>query len=214
MRASKKTITETQFASGIESECDPTLAELIWQTDPELFHFFYDGDKSLLKKLFSTEWSSPIGFFSHRNMTIASQNNRPVGLLNSFAGRGMGAIYQTHVQLVPSILEADASARLLRGLVAMGWLFPFVPGDALYVMNLVVSQKVRGAGIGAKLLTIAEEKAKNEGLKSIHLDTATSSNVIKFYQDLGFQLLVETRLCQMRDGETLPSHYRMVKTLV
>ena len=214
MRTSKKTITETQFSAGIESECDPTLAELIWQNDPELSNFFYDGDRSLLKKLFTAEWSSEVGFFSHTNMIIASQNIRPVGLLNCFAGKRMGQIYQTHIQLVPSVLEADATARLLRGLVAMGWLFPFVPGDALYVMNLVVNQKVRGAGIGAKLMSIAEEKAKNEGLKSIHLDTATTSNAIKFYQDLGFQLLVETRLCQLREGETLPSHYRMVKTLL
>ncbi|HUQ34925.1 MAG TPA: GNAT family N-acetyltransferase [Aestuariivirga sp.] len=144
-------------------------------------------------------------------MTIATENNRRVGLLNYFAGKRMGRIYQTHIQLVPSVLEADATAPLLRGLVAMGWLFPFVPGDALYVMNLVVNEKVRGAGISAKLMTIAEEKAKNEGLKSIHLDTATTSNAIKFYQDLGFQLLVETCLCQLCEGETLPSHYRMVK---
>ena len=152
-------------------------------------------------------------FFSHANITIATQYGAPVGLLNCFPGKRMGEIYQTHIQLVPSVLDADATARLLRGLVAMGWLFPFVPGDALYVLNLVVSEKVRGAGIGAKLMGIAEEKAKRKGLKSIHLDTSTASNAIKFYQDLGYQSLVETRLCQLREGETLSSHYRMVKSL-
>jgi ribosomal protein S18 acetylase RimI-like enzyme len=213
MKAAKKAKIGTQFKQGIPSECSPLLVDLIWQTDPELFNFFYAGDHSLLQKLFTAEWSSAIGFFSHANMTIATQNSGPVGLLNCFAGKRMGEIYQTHIQLVPSVLEADATARLLRGLVAMGWLFPFVPGDALYVLNLVVSEKVRATGIGAKLMAIAEEKAKSEGLKSIHLDTSTTSNAIKFYQDLGYQTLVETRLCQLREGETLPSHYRMVKSL-
>jgi ribosomal protein S18 acetylase RimI-like enzyme len=213
MKAAKKAKIETQFKVGIASECNPLLVDLVWQTDPELFHFFYGGDQSLLQKLFTAEWSSAIGFFSHANMTIATRTSGPVGLLNCFPGKRMGEIYQSHIQLVPSVLEADATARLLRGLVAMGWLFPFVPGDALYVLNLVVSEKVRGAGIGAKLMAIAEEKAKSEGLKSIHLDTSTTSNAIKFYQDLGYQSLVETRLCQLRDDETLPSHYRMVKSL-
>lgn len=208
----KKTARETQFVAGTASECDPQLADLVWQTDPELFQYFYDGDHELLGKLFAAEWPSPIGFFSHTNMTIAARGPQPVGILNSFPGKRMGEIYQTHIQLVPTVFEPDATARLLRGLVAMGWLFPFVPGDALYVLNLVVSEKVRGRGIGAKLMHIAEERAKREGLKSIHLDTSSSSSAIKFYQDLGFQSLVETRLCHLREGETLPSHYRMVKS--
>lgn len=208
----KKTI-ETQFSPGIQSECSPKLVDLVWQSDPDLFHFFYEGDKSLFSKLFTAEWPLPVGFFSHRNMTIATQNSRPVGLLNCFAGRTMGEIYQAHVQLIPSVLEENASARLVRGLVAMGWLFPFVPGDALYVLNLVVSQKVGRAGLGAKLMAMAEEKAKSEGLKSIHLDIATNAKANAFFQHLGYQPLVETRLCQLREGESVPSHFRMVKLI-
>lgn len=208
----KKSTVETNFSPGIESECSPILADLVWQTDPDLFHFFYNGNKTLLTKLFAAEWPSPVGFFSHRNVTIATQNNRPLGLLNCYAGHKMTEIYRAQVQLVPKVLSANEASRLLRGLEAMGWLFPFVPDDALYVLNLVVSQKVRGGGLGAKLMTIAEEKAKAEGLKSIHLDSATTSQAIKFYEHLGYQQLVETRLCHLREGEAVPSHYRMVKT--
>ena len=211
--ALKKAIDETQFSAGIQSECNPAFAGLIWQTDPELFHFFYDGEKSLLKTLITAEWPLPVGFFSHCNMTVATQNNRPVGLLNCFPGKKMNLIYQTHIQLVPTVLDANAASRLLRGLEAMGWLFPFVPGDALYILNLVISPKVRGQGLGAKLMAMAEDKAKLEGLKSIHLDSASTSKAIKFYQHLGYEPLVETRFCQWRNGESVPSHYRMVKTI-
>lgn len=213
MKAAKKTAIETQFTSGIPAECDPQLPDLVWQSDPELFDFFYAADHSLFRKLFTAEWPTSVGFFSHENMTIATQGKWPMGIMNCFPGKKMGEIYKTHVQLVPSVLEPDATARLLRGLVAMGWLFPFVPGDALYVLTLVVSQKVRRSGLGARLTAIAEEKAKSEGLKSIHLDTPSTVEAIKFYQDLGYQSLVETRFCQLREGEILPSYYRMIKTL-
>jgi GNAT superfamily N-acetyltransferase len=212
-QALKKAIIETQFSAGIESECSPLLADLVWQAAPELFRIFFAGDKSLLKKLFIAEWPSPVGFFSHHNMTIVTQNNRPVGLLNCFEGKRMVEIYQTHIQLVPSVLEASAASRVLKGLEAMGWLFPFVPHDALYILNLVVSPKLRGEGLGAKMMTMAEEKAKSEGLKSIHLDSATTSKAIKFYQHLGYQPLVETRFCQWRDDEPVPSHFRMIKPI-
>ena len=141
----------------------------------------------------------------HRNFTIASQNDRPIGVLNCFAGKMMGDIYQSHLQLIPGVLTAEAAPRLVRGLVAMGWLFPFVPRDALYILNVAVSQKARRTGIGAKLMGLAEEKAKSEGLKSMHLDIPSASPAIKFYERLGYQTLVETRLCQLREDENVRS---------
>jgi N-acetylglutamate synthase-like GNAT family acetyltransferase len=85
------------------------------------------------------------------------------------------------INLTHPVLEENASARLVRGLVARGWLFPFVAGDALYVLNLVVSQKVGRTGLGAKLMAMAEEKAKSESLKSIHLDIATNTKANTFF---------------------------------
>ena len=208
------TTTETQFSAGTPLVCSPKLAALIWQSNPELFGFFYGGEKLHLKKLLAAEWPVQTGFFSHQNFTIANQNSQPIGLLNCFAGKMMSEIYQSHLQLIPGVLKADAATRLVRGLVAMGWLFPFVPRDALYVFSLAVSQKARGLGVGAKLMALVEEKAKSEGLKSIHLDTPSTSRAIKFYQQLGYQILVETRLCQLREDENVPSHNRMVKTLI
>jgi ribosomal protein S18 acetylase RimI-like enzyme len=207
------TQTETVFSAGIPSEDSSKLGPLIWQSNPDLFRFFYGRHKSLLKKVLTTEWTSELGFFSHRNFSIASQNDRPIGLLNCFAGRMMGDLYQSHLQLIPLVLASEAGPRLVRGLVAMGWLFPFVPRDALYVFNLSVIHKARNSGVGAKLMGIAEEKARSESLKSIHLDIPSGSPAIKFYQRLGYQALVETRLCQMREDENVPSHLRMVKTL-
>ena len=207
------TPTEIQFSAGTPSECSSKLPGLVWQSNPDLFGFFYGGEKSLLRKLLAAEWPSQTGFFSHQNFTIASQKSQPVGALNCFAGKMMSEIYQTHLQLIPGALTADAAARLVRGLVAMGWLFPFVPRDALYVFSLGVSQKFGGLGVGAQLMGLAEEKANRGGLKSIHLDIPSTSPAIKLYQNLGFQTLVETRLCQLREDENVPTHFRMVKTL-
>lgn len=201
------------FSTGIPAEDSSKLAPLVWQSNPDLFRFFYGRHKSLLKKLLGVEWPSELGLFSHRNFTIASQNDRPIGVLNCFAGKMMGDIYQTHLQLIPGLLTAEATPRLVRGMVAMGWLFPFVPRDALYIFNVAVSQRARSSGIGAKLMGLAEEKAKREGLKSMHLDIPSASPAIKFYERLGYQALVETRLCQLREDESVPSHLRMVKTL-
>ena len=207
------TQTETLFSAGITSEDSSKLAPLVWQSNPDLFRFFYGRHKSLLKKLLVADWSSELGFFSHRNFTLASQDGGPIGLLNCFAGKMMGDIYQSHLQLIPGVLTAEAAPRLVRGLVAMGWLFPFVPRDALYVFNMSVIHRARNSGVGAKLMGLAEEKARGEGLKSIHLDIPSGSPAIKFCERLGYQTLVETRLCQLREDESVPSHLRMVKTL-
>ncbi len=202
----------TQISDGKRDDCNPLLADLLWETDPELFHFIYDGDKSLMKMLFVAEWPLPVGFFSHRNMMVATQSGQPVGHLNCFAGKRMSEISETHVQWVPGVAPEKAP-RLLRGLEALGWLFPVIPDDAFYVLNIVVSENARGEGLGARLMSLAEDKALSEGLKSVHLDSAANAKAITFYRHLGYEPLVETRLCQLRESEHVPSHYRMVKML-
>ena len=77
----------------------------------------------------------------------------------------------------------------------MGCIFPYEKKDYLdykcpkrgEVTELIVSQKVRGHGIGKALLNRLEEYFKSLGCEYVILDVfAYNSNAIKFYQKEGY----------------------------
>ena len=58
-------------------------------------------------------------------------------------------------------------------------------GD-LYIANIATSKKVRGLGIGKKLMKYAEQVAKSEEYEGISL-LAKDENVTKFYEKLDYR---------------------------
>lgn len=59
--------------------------------------------------------------------------------------------------------------------------------DWLYINLLFVKEELRGQGFGQQLLTLAEEKARQLGAKSVYLDTF-SFQAPEFYQRNGYQV--------------------------
>lgn len=76
------------------------------------------------------------------------------------------------------------------GVVAVGTCPPYVPGNPvpeLYVSLLLSSRRLRGHGIGAQLLDLACELARQRGRLMVRVDCwADSPRLVSFYEKQGF----------------------------
>jgi ribosomal protein S18 acetylase RimI-like enzyme len=76
------------------------------------------------------------------------------------------------------------------GYVAVHWVpFPMIQGWEAYISDLIVSQSVRGSGIGRRLLETAESEARKRGCARLMLNNSktTQSFVRGFYPKHGFR---------------------------
>ena len=97
------------------------------------------------------------------------------------------------------VLKAsDESGRLLGGLCAS------TSYHWLLIKTLWVDESVRGAGLGSRLVELAEHEARRLGCHGAWLDTSNKA-ARKFYQDLGYQ---DFGVLANREDQALPGHSR------
>ena len=83
------------------------------------------------------------------------------------------------------------------------------PEDYAELYSIGVAGNAQGKGVGKKLLTIIEEKLKNEGVEKISLTTDFHNNesAVAFYRTMGYQTLYEFTSYPNR------KMYRLIKIL-
>lgn len=87
------------------------------------------------------------------------------------------------------IFVADIAGEVV-GYVAIHWVpFPMIQGWEAYISDLLVSQAVRGAGIGRGLLETAESEARERGCARLILNNRRMdpSFLRRFYPKNGFR---------------------------
>lgn len=102
------------------------------------------------------------------------------------------------------LLEADPSERLVRAYCAEGrcymaeeaqevlGVYVIVPLDAnvLEIKNVAVAEKMRGKGLGKKLVMHALKEAEHLGFRKIRIGTGNSSiGQLALYQKCGFRMV-------------------------
>lgn len=203
---------EILIVDGVRVDGDDRLADLLWETDPAVFRFIF-GELPVFRRLFPQEWTSTFSTQQRDETRVALASDRIVGLVNSFAGTEVAARFAVTMERQLAALDPSAQRQLIAAFDAMEWLYPRVPDDALYVLNIVVEADVRGQNLGRRLIAEAASKARRLGLRSVHLDTATDNPAVHFYKRVGFHPVVESRALSLPDGVSLPSHFRMVMDL-
>jgi ribosomal protein S18 acetylase RimI-like enzyme len=197
------------IVDGVKVPSDDHLADLLWETDPEIFRFIF-RDLQVWRRLFPQEWTAAFGTQQAVETRVALDGNRVVGLVNSFSGSEVAPRFVTTMERQLSALDPDAGRQLTAAFDAMEWLYPQVPDHALFVLNLVVAADMRGQDLGRLLIAEAVAKARRSGLRAVHLDTAADNPAVRFYQRVGFRAVVESRAMSLPDGVALPNHLRMV----
>ena len=60
-------------------------------------------------------------------------------------------------------------------------------GSALYIHKLAVTRAARGRSIGRQMLSAVEQRATNEGVGAVRLDTAmVNHRLVRYYLDAGY----------------------------
>ncbi len=187
---------------GSASDDPVTIADLIWETDPEMCRFVF-GDRPTWRAYCEIEWRSAIGLHTHGAATVARSTEGIFGLVIAYPQEEMATRYAATV----ARYEAGVGERM----AAIGWLFPVLPEKSLYVFNLAVSQSHRGQGIGGLLLSTTEKLAQGAGLTTVHLDVPVTSRAVNFYERMGYRKLTKTAL--LEPATDIPPHFRMYKAI-
>lgn len=200
-----------EIVDGTQVPADDRLADLMWATDPALFGFIF-GDLPVYRRLFPPGWIADFSTQQDAETRVALVEGFPVGLVNGFAGAEVsGRFAATLPRHLAALGERSAdAARMIAAYDAMEWLFPRVPDEALYILNIVVAEEMRGQALGRRLIDEAVAKARRLGLRAVHLDTAADNPAVRFYERVGFCAVVESRALSLPDGVAVPNHFRMV----
>lgn len=197
------------IVDGVAVEADDQLADLLWETDPAIFRFIF-GKQQVWRRLFPLEWTATFGTQQDDETRVALDGVTPIGLVNSFAGAEVATRFANTMERQLAALDSGDARRLTAAFDAMEWLFPKVPDEALYILNIVVADGMRGQDLGRRLIGEAVTKAHRLGLRAVHLDTASDNPAVQFYKRVGFRAVVESRAMCLPEGVSLPTHMRMV----
>ena len=188
--------------------------KLIYDTDPDLFDYYFNNDTDLMESCLSDWWRRPEGWFSHSSCTAALYNGSLVGIeigfsREEFQKHTRPTFYYAKKTMNRAAFEHFSDA--FRNY--MPYLFPFIPGDAYYVQSLAARTELRGQGVGHKLLNTAFKRAKEKGLKSCQLDVLSDSVAVNFFRKMGMEVLAVTRMPYLEKEYGISAHYRMRKEI-
>jgi ribosomal protein S18 acetylase RimI-like enzyme len=195
-------------------EFAPVVPDLIYQTSPVLFDHITGGRRQALTRWLSGLFSRPGNSFSFQFATAAMSDGRMLGLEIGYAGAKRARLYSNSGRQAKALVDEDSFARLRSALSrGTGYLTPFVPDHAYYLMILSVDRCRQNRGIGRQLLENALQRARDAGLRSVHLDVYAGNPAISLYQRAGMEILVETHVPRLELDYGIPPHYRMVLDL-
>jgi N-acetylglutamate synthase-like GNAT family acetyltransferase len=107
--------------------------------------------------------------------------------------------YVPRIGLRPAPMDADYASLIARGMVSVaeqagavvGVLVLFIADDHLLIENIAVSPASQGAGVGSLLMQMAEQHAREAGVRQVRLYThELMTENHSYYRHRGF---VETR---------------------
>lgn len=185
------------------------VADLIWTVDPPLMKFLF-GSEERWRRVFAYDWPETEGIVCHKQTTLAMQGEDILGVLVSHTLDEFDEHF-VHTRARQGQNESpEFRKHLEHAFGLMSQLFPHGLDGSYFVFDLAVSQKARHMGVGRKLIDVAKEKARHAGCTRICLDVAADNDAVRFYEKLGMQIAVETRVPELEDRHGIGTHLHMV----
>lgn len=184
------------------------IADLIWSTDPELMNFMFD-DVSVFQRAIKREWPSEKGLLCHKQAFVAEASDEIVGLCVGHTSEEYGPNFEAAQRIQSSALGEAEGQHLRDALNWMDRLFPEPREESFYILELAVSEKARGLGLGRGLFSEALGRARRMGCKRLALDVAADNPAVDLYGHLGLEVEIETRVPFLADGFGIGTHLHM-----
>ena len=211
--------TATMLFTQEEIVLDPATREqaeaaapLMYDTDPHLFGYFFDGDQELALRYFAAQWRQERSLFSYRYCTVAVARGAFLGIEQGYDAKTQADVFRDTGRHAAQILTPEQMEHLRKAVNYIPFLVPPVPNNAYYVMHLASARDARGRGVGARLLGAAFDRARRNGYRVCQLDVASDNPAVRFYEQMGTEILSESRVLRLLKYG-VASHYRMIKNL-
>jgi ribosomal protein S18 acetylase RimI-like enzyme len=168
----------------IRKHSSQKVAELIYETDRDIFNFFY-GNKANTAQILEKLVRLGDNNYGHEHINVVTQNEVVIGiLLYSLGPHKIGEFKVLFKNLNPM----DAIRFLLIDLKDSLILSDLEKGD-FYLAGITVDEKVRGKGIGGIILKQAINMARQRGCERVVLDVALDNpEARRLYERTGFKI--------------------------
>ena len=160
-----------------------------------------------------------LGFYCDREdeVWVAEDGGRAIGILIARKGKGTGIRPWSRIaKALPALLRAMPIAAL-PGFLWRGWKrsrldFP-VSDDSFHVAEIHVAPEARGLGLGARLLSCAEQRGAVLGCTSMSLTTPTTNPARRLYARSGYRVAGERTVPGYADFTGSPGRVCMTKRI-
>lgn len=186
----------------------PDFARLAVYTAPEYLKLIFGPDPlPVLEALFR----HPDNLFSHTHAHFMEVDGEVAGmsLFYDYAAKQRGT--PPLVMLIMKEMRGR-SFRALRTLLRFAPVFARIGRDDMYSSNSALYPKFRARGFGARLFSLSEEKAREQGLKRVVVDVkADNEPAISLRRKLGYR--IEEKLPAVSAGGMCFEYLKLVKDL-
>lgn len=192
---------------------DHLIADLVYETDPAVFGCLVKEDRDLFRRWITPLWLSNDCSYTHQFATVCLENENLLGFIQGFSGERYVSLEHQSGKRAASVFSQEQLAYLVKCSRHINYVVPYIPKSAYYVHLLAVRENFRGRKIGHLLLENAFQTAADSGFKSVHLDVYEGNPALGFYERMGMEKRLETRLPAFQRIWKIPAHFRMVRDL-
>lgn len=192
----------------------PLVPELVRATGPISYGYQFGERRAFFDAFVRGSWHTTGTLFAHDAARAALVDGELAGLEIGFDGPEFQTRRDALARVSAELLaNGETTPDELRGLAVRSarasYLNPHVPRRVHYVHALSVPERLRGRGIGARLLEHAIERARRAGHRVLQLDVLADNPAVRFYESMGLSVLVETRSHELSREHGFPSELRM-----
>jgi len=190
------------------------VPDLFFATSPAQFTHLVDGRRDVFERWVSGLWARTGSNFSHDLAIAAVGGGELLGFELGYSGADRSELARVGAAQTAELLD-DESLAHMRSASRQGsiYLTPRIPGHAYYLMFLSVAPSARNRGIGTVLLENAFQRARDAGLRSVHLDVYDGNPAMRLYRRAGMEVLVESRVPSLEEKHRIGRYCRMVLEL-
>lgn len=187
--------------------------KLLYMSGPDLYTYICIDREPEIFDLFNLFFKKP-GIYSKENMLIEEKDGHVKGLILVYPAQDMKHLSRQMFGLLKDIILTSGFGAFVKMIARfkLNLYFPKLENDELFISNLAVSENYRNQGVATRLLTAAEDIAKDKGLIKLSLfveiDNITAKNV---YLRYGFIEEKKVVLPRRYNKHNLFGFYKMVK---